>query len=169
MTALRYLLPLLLFALSALSLRAHAQSTPESLGTAIGGVLGGLLGNKSGSDSARKLGTIVGVAAGGLIGGQIGKLLNEKDKQQAGAATRKALDSGSPQTWENSSSGNSGTVQVVDASARPPTTPSGVGEQSGTAPARTCKTVKQTITLKDGSTFDEDVTACKGPNGWETV
>jgi SH3-like domain-containing protein len=32
---------------------------------------------------------------------------------------------------------------------------------------RLCKTVRQKITIADGSTREEDVTACQGPNGWE--
>ncbi|MBW2737832.1 MAG: glycine zipper 2TM domain-containing protein [Deltaproteobacteria bacterium] len=34
---------------------------------------------------------------------------------------------------------------------------------------RTCRTVKQVITLEDGSEKVENITACQGPNGWETI
>ena len=34
------------------------------------------------------------------------------------------------------------------------------------AVSTTCRTVRQTILLKGGNTRDEDITVCKGPNGW---
>ena len=37
------------------------------------------------------------------------------------------------------------------------------------AASRTCRTVKQTITLADGSEHEEEVRACQGPNGWEVI
>lgn len=43
-----------------------------------------------------------------------------------------------------------------------------VQEQSVSA-NRTCRTIKQVITLSDGTTKEEQITACKGPNGWETI
>jgi uncharacterized protein YgiM (DUF1202 family) len=35
--------------------------------------------------------------------------------------------------------------------------------------AQECRTVNQTIILADGSEKTEDVTACRGPNGWEVT
>ena len=35
--------------------------------------------------------------------------------------------------------------------------------------SRTCRTVRQTVTLEDGTTQEEEITACQGPNGWETI
>jgi hypothetical protein len=32
-----------------------------------------------------------------------------------------------------------------------------------------CKVVTQQVTLDNGKTATEDVTACRGPNGWEIV
>lgn len=43
-----------------------------------------------------------------------------------------------------------------------------VEEQVVTA-EQTCRTVQQTITLADGSTHVEDVTACQTANGWQVV
>lgn len=34
---------------------------------------------------------------------------------------------------------------------------------------RTCRTVKQIITLENGSEKVEEITACQGPNGWKTI
>jgi surface antigen len=46
--------------------------------------------------------------------------------------------------------------------------PGQVEEQIVTA-EQTCRTVQQTITLADGSTHAEDVTACQTANGWQVV
>lgn len=43
-----------------------------------------------------------------------------------------------------------------------------INEKTVTA-KRTCRTVKQVITLEDGSEKVEEITACQGPNGWETI
>ena len=34
---------------------------------------------------------------------------------------------------------------------------------------RTCRTILQSITLKDGTTQEEEITACQGPSGWVVV
>lgn len=34
---------------------------------------------------------------------------------------------------------------------------------------KTCRTVQQTVTRKDGSERQEEIKACQGPNGWEVV
>lgn len=47
--------------------------------------------------------------------------------------------------------------------------PSGAVEKRTVETERVCKTVRQTVTLADKSTHEEDITACQGPNGWEIV
>lgn len=37
------------------------------------------------------------------------------------------------------------------------------------AVSRPCRTVNQTVVLTDGSEQSEEITACKGPNGWEVI
>jgi len=41
--------------------------------------------------------------------------------------------------------------------------------QTAASSDRVCRTVRQTIVLKSGSQQEEDITVCKGPNGWEAV
>jgi surface antigen len=41
--------------------------------------------------------------------------------------------------------------------------------QTAASGERMCRTVRQTIVLKNGAQQQEDVTVCKGPNGWETA
>ena len=43
-----------------------------------------------------------------------------------------------------------------------------IEKQTATA-AKTCRTIQQTVTLKDGSEQQEEIKACQGPNGWEVV
>jgi uncharacterized protein YgiM (DUF1202 family) len=47
--------------------------------------------------------------------------------------------------------------------------PSGQVEEQIVTAEQTCRTVQQTITLADGSTHAEDVTACQTANGWQVV
>jgi surface antigen len=41
--------------------------------------------------------------------------------------------------------------------------------QTAASGERMCRTVRQTIVLKNGAQQQEDVTVFKGPNGWETA
>ena len=43
-----------------------------------------------------------------------------------------------------------------------------ISEQT-VAVSRKCRTVHQVITLADGTSKEEDITACQGPNGWEMI
>jgi surface antigen len=47
--------------------------------------------------------------------------------------------------------------------------PQGEIEQRTVDAGQTCRTVRQTVTLTDGTTREEDVTACQGPNGWTVI
>lgn len=142
---------------------ACADMTKQQAGTGIGAVLGGAIGNAVGGKN-KELATVIGVAAGAVIGNKIGQYLDEKDQQLASAATTKALDTNKSQNWTNPDTGNSGKVVVAKATRNKPQQASPQGTQTA---AKTCKTITQTVTLKDGTTRNEDVTACKGANGWE--
>jgi surface antigen len=53
------------------------------------------------------------------------------------------------------------------AAAETPAPAAAAVEVKTVAAAQTCRTVRQTVTLADGSTHEEDVTACQSPKGWE--
>jgi outer membrane lipoprotein SlyB len=53
--------------------------------------------------------------------------------------------------------------------AVPAAAPSGPIEEKMVTAEQTCRTVQQVITLADGSTHEEDVTACQTANGWQVV
>ena len=160
------------------------------IGAAVGGAGGVLAGRALGGGRAGQIvGGLGGAVVGGVVGYQIAKMLDERDRNQHAAATEKALETGQGQVWKNPETGSSGSVEVVketpaaetsttsgataDQSAKPSAgagaSPASSGSSSAqaTASARQCKTLRQAITLKDGTTREEEVTACKGPNGWE--
>jgi surface antigen len=134
-------------------------------GGAGGAVIGGILGKQFGGD----VGAIIGAIGGGVLGywggSKIGEYLDDQDKKKHEQATVQALETGQSQQWNNPETGTSGTVEI---------TPVAIQSQSQhqvqiDAPERECRTINQSITLQDGTQQQEEMTACKGPNGWETV
>ncbi len=184
---------LVYFSLALSLLSGCADLNKQAVGTGVGAIVGGLGGSQVGNGKGKTAATAVGVLAGAVIGNQIGKYLDDKDRAEANAATQRALDSGRSQTWSNPDSGASGQIKVINPgrssatsasktsqrpiSKNPYQQPAATQLSTASTPStvtastagRTCKTIRQTITLKDGSTHEEDVTACKGPNGWENV
>ena len=177
--------------LCALTATAGCGMTNQQVGAVAGGAVGagagyGLSRAIGVGRSGQVVGAIAGTAAGALVGYQIGKMLDERDRPQHAAATQNALETGSPQVWKNPETGNSGKVEVKETAAAPvgsgrsgatpsasqvpgPAAGASATKAAGTAAVGQCKTLKQTITLKDGTTREEEVKACKGANGWETV
>lgn len=144
------------------------------------------------------IGGAVGLVGGVLIGKELGKWLDERDRKRHAEATAKALETGQPQAWTSPDTGASGQITVKQAATAPAVagtatmpapistapapvtttpisstpTPTPSAPQAGpqtVASGRVCRTVTQTIVLKDGTTKSEDLTACKGPNGWEAA
>jgi surface antigen len=182
----------LILALSVLA-TACGSVTHEQMGASLGaalGAAGGVFGARAlgGGRTGQIVGGVTGAAIGGVVGYQIARMLDEKDKPRHAAAAERALETGEGQSWKNPETGTSGKVEVVanvsgpaPASAPSSQTPGSGAPPTQAAPAATassspgvaavgqCKTLRQTITLKDGTTREEEVKACKGANGWETV
>lgn len=126
----------------------------ESQGTAAGAIFGGILGGVLGGRGGAAVGgAIVGATLGGLIGNRIGAALDEEDRVAMEQATRSAITTGKSRSYRNKRTGVKARAQVVS---------------SRRVDGRECRTVKQEVVLKDGSTVSDTVRACKGPNGWET-
>lgn len=150
----------------------------QKIGTITGGLAGAaggaILGGTIAKDKTqgRVIGGVLGAIAGGLIGNKIGQYLDEQDRKKHAEAVTKALETGQPQVWTNSETGNSGSITVADT-----TPPPAVQSQSRRTPpdgqtvaqAPFCRTTTQTIKLKNGETRTEELKACKGPNGWEAA
>lgn len=114
-----------------------------SIGGAIGGsYLGRYLGGgTAGSIAASVLGGVGGWYVGAAIGGRLGK----DDQQRMVDASQRAFDTGQTQTFSNPDSGVKGRAEIVSSAQQNPE----------------CKTIRQTVVLKDGKTVTEDVNNCK--------
>lgn len=133
---------------------SQAQMGPKESGGTVGGaLLGGVLGSAlGGSGAGRIVGGVAGAAVGGFIGNRIGASLDEEDRRAMSRSTRTALTSGSSSQFSNKKTGVRGTAKVI----------SNTKNASGQA----CRTVAQEVVLKDGSVVRDQVTGCKGANGW---
>lgn len=127
----------------------------EAQGLQAGTVIGGMIGNylPGGASVAGQVIKSQSGTIGGFVGSRIGAALDEEDRQALARATRAAFDSGQPKTFSNKQTGVRGSVKVAASRVNPD------GQQ--------CRTVKQEVTLKDGTGLSENVSACKGPNGWD--
>lgn len=133
------------------------------IGATVGAVTGVMLGGSSTTEKG--LGGVIGAAAGYYVGKKIGQHLDEKDQEKLTASTQQALDSGESQTWNNPDTGVKADVLVKDVESAPEAKVA----WTNSTDAPLCREVTQKVTLKDGSTKTETITACKGPNGWEMM
>lgn len=120
----------------------------------VGGLLGSIGGAIGGSYLGRYLGggtagsiaaSVLGGVAGWYVGAGIGQHLGKDDQQRMVDASQRAFDTGQTQTFSNSASGVKGKAEIVSSAQQNPE----------------CKTIRQTVVLKDGQTVTEDVNNCK--------
>lgn len=88
-------------------------------GALIGAAAGAFLGSKL-AKNEKTLGALVGAAAGAAAGSYIGCRMQSTDTALAQQATKKALETGVAQTWNNPRTGASGRIDVVSSSYGPP-------------------------------------------------
>ena len=126
---------------------AVAQSKTTD-GAILGGIFGGIVGAvvPGASNATRILAPVVG----SLIGASIGAQLDAADRAAMENNTRRAISSGSGRNF--SSRGGRGRVVVTN-----------TGNNSSGQP---CRTARQEFTKADGTVVSDQVSACKGPNGW---
>ena len=84
------------------------------------------------------MGAIARGVGGYYLGSSIGGYLGKDDKQKMAEASQRAYETEQPQTFSNAESGVNGKAEVVQASQQ--------GDSRG------CKTIRQTVVLKDGQT-----------------
>ena len=101
-------------------------------------------------------GKVTNLYARGALKDYIGDL----DKKNLALAIQKAADTDQPQVFTNQDSGVKGKAEVIK--SRTLSTQE-TGKQDG---VRECKTIRQTIILKDKREVIESVVLCKGPDGW---
>ncbi len=131
----------------------ETRRTGGMVGSIAGSIGGSYLGSYLGGGTAsRIMGAIAGGVAGYYVGSNIGSYLGQEDKQRMAQASQRAFDTGQTQAFSNPDTGLRGKAEVM---------PSVQSAQQ--ADNRECKTIRQTIVLKDGKTVTEDVTSCKDP------
>ena len=130
---------------------AHSPAAAQSKttdGAILGGIFGGIIGAVvPGANNATR---ILAPVVGSLIGASIGAQLDAADRAAMESNTRRAISSGSGRNF--SSRGGRGRVVVTN-----------TGNNSNGQP---CRTAKQEFTKADGTVVSDQVSACKGPNGW---
>lgn len=120
------------------------------LGSVAGSIGGGYLGSAMGGGTAgRILGAVAGGVAGYYVGSTVGGYLGKDDQQRMANASQKAFETDQTQTFNNPDSGVRGRAEVLPAA------------QTQQADSGACKTIRQTVVLKDGKTVTEDVRSCK--------
>ncbi|NNC71175.1 MAG: hypothetical protein HKN90_10175 [Flavobacteriaceae bacterium] len=92
--------------------------------------------------------------------GSLKDYIGDLDKKNLALAIQKAADTDQPQVFTNQDSGIKGKAEVIKSSTL---STQETGKQDG---VRECKTIRQTIILKDRREVIESVVLCKGPNGW---
>lgn len=153
------------------------------------GVLGGAACRKFFEGKNQNMATAICAAGGAWLGTKLKQYLDQREQAQLAEATYKTLDSGKKEAVQTDK-GTTITTEVVQGTAAStgesagpgqspsPGAPTGVpspAPSQTTAPppnnqpaaaAEECRTVRQTIVLKNGDRYDEDLTACKRDGKW---
>ena len=85
----------------------------EEIGAVIGAGLGGVAGSFIGDGGGQLVAVAAGTLIGAILGSEVGKSLDRADRLAMQQATYDALEygeSGSPTTWTNPDTGNSGEI-----------------------------------------------------------
>ena len=127
---------------------SKGPTTGQVYGTAGGAVLGAGIGRVVGDYALRT--TLVGAAAGAVIGFAAGSYADPPAEEKHAAATIKAAEDGQPVSWATEK-GNTGAV-----------TPT--GSQFADRAGRSCRVLKQDVTMR-GESASREVTACKDGEG----
>jgi surface antigen len=128
---------------------ADTRRTGGLIGSIAGSIGASYLGSYLGGGTVgRILGAVAGGVAGYYVGSEIGGVLGKDDKKKMADASQKAFETNQTQTFSNPDSGLVGKAEVVQSA--------GNGTEN-----KECKTIRQTVVLKDGKTVTEDVNSCK--------
>lgn len=138
------------FAAAGCLLLAGCASNSDT-GTLLGGATGAILGNQIGGGSGNIAATAIGAVAGAWVGNRIGARLDASDRQRLYEDSQRTAETGQPHTFYNPDTGVRGRTHVVRSDERG---------------ARSCRTVRQTVVLRNGQETYEDVRTCRGPSGW---
>lgn len=127
-------------------------------GLLVGGGLGALAGSQIGNGSGKLAAVAIGTLAGAALGNEVGRSLDRADRLEMSAAARAAqhVPIGSPIRWENSSSGNYGSI-----------TPRREGRHRRSGAV--CREFSNSLTI-DGQTEEYVGVACRAQDGsWNSM
>ena len=93
---------------------------------------------------------MLGATAGAVVGGAIGAQLDEQDRQEVARLRQAAFETGAAQRYNSPRTGARVAIRIV---------------KTERVAQRVCRTASQDVTLKDGTSSSERVTACKGSQG----
>jgi surface antigen len=145
----KWLMAIALIALLPGCQTADTRRTGGLIGSIAGSIGASYLGSYLGGGTVgRILGAVAGGVAGYYVGSEIGGVLGKDDKKKMADASQKAFETNQTQTFSNPDSGLVGKAEVVQSA--------GNGTEN-----KECKTIRQTVVLKDGKTVTEDVNSCK--------
>ena len=153
---------LLLAGFAALALAACQANqeeifTKQNIGTVLGGIGGAVIGAQFGKGSGQVAAAAAGTLIGAIVGREVGKSLDRADHAAANRAQDQAQTApvGTPISWSNPESGNSGTV-----------TPTREGRD---ATGNQCREYRTTVKV-GGKEEEAYGTACRQPDGsWKVV
>ena len=130
----------------------------EEIGALVGAGLGGVAGSFIGDGGGQLVAVAAGTLIGAVLGSEVGKSLDRADRLAMQQATFDAVEheqSGSPTTWMNPDSGNSGEIVPQPAVRR--------------ADKRYCREFWKTVTIA-GEKQQAFGTACRQPDGsWRII
>ena len=130
----------------------ETSGSKEQSGTLIGAGIGGLIGSQFGGNTGGRVAAgIIGAGIGGLIGNRIGAELDAQDRARLHEITTASIRTGRSRSFRNPTTGVQASTRVIE---------------TKTASGKLCRTVQQNVTLKNGSTSNDQVTGCKGSDGW---
>jgi len=175
-TAIRLLFVVLVFGLTGFASNAFAQCNSAQVAQqniqrqsnfgAFGGMAAEALGNSGVGQRLRNFGIgrrelrEAGSAVGVHLAGPLTRGLDECDQASLLGTTTQTLDTAEESNWRNDQSGASGENRIVP-------TPVEVLRAN---PGKDCRTVEQHLTLADGGSRIQTVSACRNNDGeWETV
>ena len=95
-----------------------SPGSKQVIGAAGGGTIGGLVGNRVAGKGKRTIGTVVGASVGAAAGSALGCKLQRNDQKRAEAAAVRAIETNQSQSWQNSETGASGTVDTQQSGPR---------------------------------------------------
>lgn len=137
------------------------MTSAEMIGGVLGAAAGAYGGSQIGGGNTRIVTGLVGAAAGAWLGKSLAGYLTQSSQEQMANATYQAAQSGQTQAWQDPASGTHGQAEVLGTSTAP--------QIAGTGNGGSCKAIRQTVTLQDGTQRDETVRVCQGANGWQVM